>query len=317
MTLLLEVDALEAGFDTRHGRVRAVDGVSFVIARGETLGLVGESGCGKSTLGRALMGLVPTTGGTVRLEGRDITHLSRRERRPVAREVQIVFQDPVASLNPRKRIARIVEEPLLVHGIGNAAQRSARVIELLARVGLEGAAAQRFPHEFSGGQRQRIGIARALALDPALLICDEPVSALDLSVQAQVLNLFTDLQASLGLAYLFISHDLAVIRHVAKRVAVMYLGKIVEIGDAQALFERPGHPYTRALIAAAPPADLGPANPAETAALDGDVPSPLEVPSGCRFHPRCPIAVARCRTEEPLLVRRADGRASACHLDAG
>ena len=317
MTVLLEVDALEAGFDTRHGRVRAVDGVSFAIARGETLGLVGESGCGKSTLGRALMGLAPIAGGAVRLEGRDIAHLSRRERRPVAREVQIVFQDPVASLNPRKRIGRIVEEPLLVHGIGNAAQRRARVMELLARVGLDGAAARRFPHEFSGGQRQRIGIARALALDPALLICDEPVSALDLSVQAQVLNLFTDLQASLGLAYLFISHDLAVIRHVARRVAVMYLGKIVEIGDAHALFERPGHPYTRALVAAAPPADLGPAAPAETAVLDGDVPSPLEIPSGCRFHPRCPIAVARCRTEEPLLVHKADGRASACHLDLG
>ncbi len=309
---LLEVDDLHVHFATRRGTVRAVDGVSLRIDAGETLGLVGESGCGKSTLGRAIMGLAPVGGGAIRLDGNDITHLTRTARRPVARRLQIVFQDPFAALNPRARVGRIVGEPLSVHGIGRPAERPSRVRALLARVGLDPEAVYRLPHEFSGGQRQRIGLARALALEPDLLICDEPVSALDLSVQAQILNLFSDLQAQLGLAYLFISHDLAVVRHVSRRIAVMYLGRIVETGSTASIFNTAKHPYTRALLEAAPAIEA----PSQAVApLEGDVPSPLAVPPGCRFHPRCPRAVARCSVEEPRLVERPDGRASACHRD--
>ncbi len=288
-----------------------MDGVSFSLARGETLALVGESGCGKSTTARLVLRLIEPTAGAVRFDGQDITGLPSAELRRLRRRMQIVFQDPFASLNPRMTVGATLDEPLAIHRTGNAAQRRARVAELLHLVGLAPEHASRHPHEFSGGQRQRIGIARALALEPALVVLDEPVSALDVSVQAQVVNLLGDLQQRLGLSYLFIAHDLAVVKHVATRVAVMYLGRIVELAARDALFARPLHPYTRALLAAIPRPD--PAQKLAHQLPAGDLPSPLDPPPGCHFHTRCPFAQARCRTEPPALRAIEAGHLSACH----
>jgi peptide/nickel transport system ATP-binding protein len=295
--------------------VHAVDGVSLEVRRGETLGVVGESGCGKSTLGRCLVRLTELTSGRVELGGQDITHLSRRALRPVRRDVQLVFQDPYASLNPRRRVGDVVAEPMLLAGTATPAEVRARVGELFDRVGLSPAHVDRYPHEFSGGQRQRVGIARALAVAPALIVADEPVSALDVSIQAQVLNLFSDLQDDLGLTYVFIAHDLGVVRHVSDRIAVMYLGEVVEVADADPLYDAPAHPYTEALLSAAPEIDDG-TTPAqrERIVLTGDVPNPVDKPSGCPFHPRCPHAQDRCRVERPQLMAVAPGRMAACHF---
>jgi oligopeptide transport system ATP-binding protein len=297
-------------FGRVSAQVKAVDGVSLEIAAGETLALVGESGCGKSTLGRMLLRLIDPTSGSVTFMGEELTKLSEPEMRARRRHLQIVFQDPYASLNPRMTVADIVGEPLKLHAVVPAGERPARVGELLRLVGLRPEHAQRYPHEFSGGQRQRIGIARALAAEPKLIVGDEPVSALDVSVQAQVINLLKDLQQRLGLALVLIAHDLAVVKHVATRVAVMYLGRIVETGPADEIFAQPRHPYTQALVAAIPRPDPG--APRRKLLLDGDVPSPIDPPSGCRFHTRCPHAQARCRTEEPVLSGA--GRAAACHF---
>ncbi len=293
------------------GNVRAVDGVSFQIFRGETLALVGESGCGKSTTARLVLRLIEPTAGSVRFEDADITALRGDAMRRLRRRMQIVFQDPFASLNPRMTVAEILEEPLIVHGIGDRVARRARVEQLLGLVGLAPYHAVRYPHEFSGGQRQRIGIARALAVEPALVVCDEPVSALDVSIQAQVVNLLKDLQARLGLSYLFIAHDLAVVKHVADRVAVMYLGRIVEIGPKDAVFANPRHPYTRVLLSAIPRPD--PHRRPERQMAGGDVPSPANIPPGCRFHTRCAFVIDRCRIEDPVLHIIEPGHLSACH----
>ena len=285
-------------FGGAGGVVRAVDGVSFSLKRGETLALVGESGCGKSTTARLALRLIEPSEGAIRFEGQDITELGGAALRRLRRRMQIVFQDPFASLNPRMRVSEILEEPLILHRIGDAQARRARVAELLALVGLAPLHAGRYPHEFSGGQRQRIGIARALAVEPSLIVLDEPVSALDVSIQAQVVNLLKDLQARLGLSYLFIAHDLAVVKHMADRVAVMHLGRIVEIADKSALFDAPRHPYTRLLLSAIPRPDPQRRREAVPA---GELPSPLAPPSGCHFHPRCPFASDRCRSETPAL----------------
>jgi oligopeptide/dipeptide ABC transporter ATP-binding protein len=306
---LLDLRGLAVHYATARGTLRAVDGVDLAIARGETVGLVGESGCGKSTLGKALLGLAPVTAGAVHFDGVDLTSLGARARTPFRRRMQMIFQDPFGSLNPRHTIGAILEAPLQVHGLGDRAARRARVAGLIAQVGLPPDATLRYPHEFSGGQRQRIGIARALALQPELIVCDEPVSALDLSIQAQILNLLVDLKRELGLAYLFISHDLGVVRYFADRVLVMYLGRIVESAPAATLWRRPLHPYTRALIAAVP----DPARRRQAAPLSGDLPSPQDIPSGCRFHPRCPFATELCRTAEPSPRTLADGQEVACH----
>ncbi len=294
------------------GAVRAVDGVSLQINPGETLAIVGESGCGKSTTARLAMRLIEPTAGSVRFEGRDITHLDRAAMRSMRRNMQIVFQDPYASLNPRMTVEELIAEPMLVHGEGTPASRRARVLELLRRVDLAPYHAARYPHEFSGGQRQRIGIARALALSPKLIVCDEPVSALDVSIQAQVVNLLKDLQKELGLAYLFISHGLAVVKHMADRVAVMYLGQVVELASKQDLYRNPRHPYTQALLAAAPEPD--PTRREAWNVLGGDVPSPLNPPAGCRFHTRCPLVQERCRTDVPNLRSIGAGHSAACHF---
>jgi oligopeptide/dipeptide ABC transporter ATP-binding protein len=319
MTPVVEVADLKKHFALNSGMfarnppiVKAVDGVSFAIAPGETLCLVGESGCGKSTVGKLLLRLLEPTEGTIRLDGEDITHLGIGEMRPHRKRMQMVFQDPYASLNPRMSAGRIVSEPLENYSDISSAERETRVAELFEKVGLRTDAMKRYPFEFSGGQRQRLGIARALALNPAVIIADEPVSALDVSVQAQVLNLMMDLQEELGLAYLFVSHDLGVVEHIGHRVAVMYLGKIVEIADKEALFETPQHPYTQALMAAAPIPD--PHVKRERIVLQGDVPSPINPPSGCAFHTRCPFAFERCKVETPPLKATADGRQVACHL---
>jgi oligopeptide/dipeptide ABC transporter ATP-binding protein len=296
----------------RIGTVRAVDGVSFTVRRGETLALVGESGCGKSTTARLVLRLIEATAGRVRFEGTDITSLDKAALKAFRRRAQIVFQDPYASLNPRYTVAQTLSEPMEVHGIGNAAERRARVEELLRLVGLAPFHAQRYGHEFSGGQRQRIGIARALAVNPDLVVCDEPVSALDVSIQAQVVNLLRELQQRLGLAYLFIAHDLAVVKHVADRIAVMYLGRIVEIAEKRELFANPRHPYTRALLSAIPHPD--PARRGRVKPLGGDLPSPLNPPSGCRFHTRCPLAQEICKREDPPAVDLGNGHGSACHF---
>jgi peptide/nickel transport system ATP-binding protein/oligopeptide transport system ATP-binding protein len=295
----------------RTAAVRAVDGVSLEVRRGETLGLVGESGCGKSTLGRVLLRLVEADGGDIRFEGCDVRALDATALRRLRAEMQMVFQDPYASLNPRMTIGDALAEPLALHGVGDAAARRARVGELLRTVGLRARDARRYPHEFSGGQRQRIGIARALAANPKLLVCDEPVSALDVSIQAQIINLLQELRGRFGLSLVFIAHDLAVVRHVADRIAVMYLGKIVETAPGAALFDMPRHPYTRALLAAVPIPD--PAFRRERALLAGEVPSPMAPPPGCRFHTRCPFAQERCRVEEPALADDS-GHATACHF---
>ena len=313
---VLSLAELEMHFPTRAGLVRAVDGISLDIGAGETLGLVGESGCGKSTLGKTAMRLTRPTAGSIRLDGIEISELSRGALRPLRPKMQMIFQDPYASLNPRLTVGRTLEEPLRVHGRGNAAERRERVRWLADKVGLRPEALLRHPHEFSGGQRQRIGIARALALEPKLVICDEPVSALDLSVRAQVINLLMDLKRDLGLAYLFISHDLSVVEHVSDRIAVMYLGKIVELADRRTLWTRPMHPYTQALIAAVPVADPSAVGRPQSGTLGDDLPSPLNPPSGCRFRTRCPIAVAACAEREPELRELAPGHRVACDLVA-
>ena len=312
-TPVLAVDDLTKRFRARRGVVQAFERVSFAIAPGETLGLVGESGCGKTSLAKTVFRLLEPDEGQILLDGIDISHVSRRTLRPQRERMQMVFQDPYGSLNPRSRVGRILEEPLIVHGRGTRAVRRERVRWLIQRVGLSEDALQRYPHEFSGGQRQRIGIARALALTPRLLICDEPVSALDVSIQAQILNLLAEIKQAFGLAYLFISHDLAVVRLVADRVMVMYLGRIVEVAESAALWARPMHPYTRALMSAAPVPDPD-AGGEGRILLDGDPPSPFDPPPGCRFHTRCRYATEICRTAQPPL-RRIGTTASwiACH----
>jgi len=301
-------------FQKEIASVKAVDGVSFSIKPGETLGIVGESGCGKSTLARCIMKLLEATDGKITFEGRDITRLSRPAMRPIRREMTMIFQDPYASLNPRKRVGFIIGEPLEVHGLGTSSEIKRRVQELLEVVGLNPEHYNRFPHEFSGGQRQRIGVARALSVNPKLIVCDEPVSALDVSVQAQILNLLKDLQDDFGLTYIFIAHDLNVVRHISDRVMVMYLGKVAEVAPRDVLYTEPKHPYTGALLSAVPIANPDIGRQREAVVLEGDVPSPVNPPSGCRFHPRCPRFVeGHCDVEEPPLYQFGKSQAAACH----
>jgi len=318
-TPVLEVVDLKKHFVIRKGllrraagHVRAVDGLSFAIGDGETLGLVGESGCGKSTVGRTILRLIEPTAGVIRLGGHDVTHLSRSELRPYRRQMQIIFQDPFSSLDPRMRAGAIVGEPLAVHGVERGKRRAERVAELFERVGLRSAQMGHYPHQFSGGQRQRIGIARALALSPRLIVADEPVSSLDVSIQAQVLNLMMQLQRELGLAFLFISHNLAVVEHISQRVAVMYLGRIVEYADRTSLFTAPLHPYTELLLSAVPVPN--PSVRRKKRLLQGDVPSPANPPAGCHFHTRCPHALDVCRAQSPPLREVRPGHRVACHL---
>ncbi len=294
------------------GSVKAVDGVSLEIRRGETLGLVGESGCGKSTLGRCILRLEEPTGGDIVFEGESILEYDKRKIRAMRRDMQIIFQDPFSSLNPRKNVAHIVGEPLLVHGMTNRRERDAKVLKLLETVGLKQEHMRRYPHQFSGGQRQRIGVARALALNPKLIVCDEAVSALDVSIQAQVINLLQDLQEEFGLTYLFIAHDLSVVEHISDRVAVMYLGHLMEVAPAVDLYRRPLHPYTQALMSAAPIPD--PLHKSTRTLLKGDVPSPINPPTGCRFHTRCPYAEQICSDERPELREEETGHRVACHF---
>ena len=321
---ILEVRDLKTHFPVRGGiwlrsvaTCKAVDGVSFQLLPGETLGLVGESGCGKSTLGKSIVRLLSPTAGSIRFEGVDLATLGRKKLKPIRRHLQMIFQDPAESLNARHTVGQILEEPFIIHGIGSAEERRASVDTLLDKVGLPRAAAHRYPFEFSGGQRQRIGIARALALQPRLIICDEPVSALDVSIQSQVLNLLLDLQREFHLSYLFITHNLAVVKHVSDRIAVMYLGRIVELSDAEELYARPRHPYTRALIAAIPEPE--PSATRTRFIATGDLPSPINPPPGCPFHPRCPHSTELCKREAPPLRETSSAtspsHAVACHYD--
>jgi peptide/nickel transport system ATP-binding protein/oligopeptide transport system ATP-binding protein len=319
---LLEVSDLVKHYPVRSGvlrrtvgKVHSVDGVSFTIGAGETLGMVGESGCGKSTVARSVLRLVEPTGGSIRLNGQDITHLGKAELRAHRRSMQIIFQDPFASLNPRMTAGDIVGEPLVVHGLATGDKKRERVAELFDQVGLRADQMQNYPHQFSGGQRQRICIARALSLGPSLIVCDEPVSALDVSIQAQVINLLIDLQRKHDFSYLFIAHDLAVVAHISHRVAVMYLGRIVEIAEKTELFANPRHPYTQALLASVPVAD--PKAKRLVPLIDGDVPSPINPPSGCAFHTRCRHAIDRCRSERPELTSIAGQHRVACFLNDG
>ncbi len=303
--------------DRQVGQVHAVDDVTFTLHEGETLGLVGESGCGKTTLARTVMRLVEPTSGTLRFRGRDVSHCGRRELQPLRREMQMVFQDPYASLNPRKRVGQIVGAPLRLHSGVKGEESERRVRKLLERVGLHPEHVNRFPHEFSGGQRQRIGVARALAVDPRLIVLDEPVSALDVSIQAQIINLLDDLQDDLGLAYLFVAHDLSVVRHVSDRIAVMYLGKLMELSPAEELYTKPIHPYTSALLQAIPIPDPRENRGRPRAVVAGEPPNPINPPPGCVFHPRCPRATDICKTVEPPLVRYANDHVAACHHPLG
>ncbi len=306
---LLSVDRLSTHYPGAAGTVRAVDGVSLDIAEGETVALVGESGCGKSTLGKSLVRLVDPSSGSVTFKGRDVTAMAGRELQSVRRSIQMIFQDPFASLNPRQTIRTILTAPLAVHGIGERKQREAIAAQMVAHVGLPADSLDRYPHEFSGGQRQRIGIARALILQPELVICDEPVSALDLSIQAQILNLLVEMKTELSLSYLFISHDLSVVRYFADRVLVMYLGRIVESAPTSELWKGAKHPYTQALLAAVP----DPSRRKQAAPISGDLPSPHNPPAGCRFHTRCPLATDICRSEDPAFRQFGSGHAAACH----
>ncbi len=316
---VIEVKDLKKHFPVKKGLLRrtvgqvyAVDGITFSIKVGETLGLVGESGCGKTTAGRAVLRLTEPTSGSIKVDGKEIVGLSKSDLRPYRREMQIIFQDPFSSLNPRMTAGDIVAEPLLVHGVGDRKERKAEVAALFARVGLRPAQMSNYPHQFSGGQRQRIGIARALALGPKLIVGDEPVSALDVSIQAQVINLLMDLQRERQLSYLFISHNLAVVEHISHQIAVMYLGRIVEYADTRSIFMRAQHPYTEALLSAVPVPD--PAIKRKKLVLQGDVPSPVNPPSGCHFHTRCPYAVPRCKIDVPSLREIAPGHHVSCHL---
>jgi len=319
MKKILELRDVQTHFPVRGGlfgrevaRVRAVDGVTLDVHEGETLGLVGESGCGKSTLGRTVLRLLEPTGGTIRFDGRDITHLSQKELRPLRREMQMIFQDPYSSLNPRMRVGDIVGEAFAIHGLARGAERERRVAEILQRCGLRSDVVDRYPHEFSGGQRQRIGIARALAVSPKLVVADEPISALDVSIQAQIVNLLLDLQEELKLTYVFVSHDLKVVEFIADRVAVMYLGRLVELAPAEKIYAEPQHPYTQALLSAVPSIDRG--RRKQRVILEGDVPSPLNPPPGCSFHPRCPLAGTRCAEETPQAIDLGGGHQVACFL---
>jgi len=322
---LLRVENLKVHFPVMRGvilkkqvgTVHAVDGVSFTLDRGETLGLVGESGCGKSTTGLAVLRMQDSTAGRIEFEGQDITHHDKAQMRPIRQRLQMVYQDPYGSLNPRMKVNDIIGEPLVVHAMApDKVAYEARIAELMRTVGLLPDMADRYPHEFSGGQRQRIGIARALAMEPSLIICDEPVSALDVSIQAQVVNVLQELQERLGLTYLFIAHDLSVVRHLCHRVAVMYLGRIVEIADRNALYREPLHPYTQALMSAVPVADPVIERARKRIVVQGEVPSALHPPAGCHFHTRCPMAMERCKTEDPTLKDLGQGRSVACHLHA-
>jgi oligopeptide/dipeptide ABC transporter ATP-binding protein len=317
---IVEIDDLykyfpiRAGVFAQHaGDVKAVDGIDLAIRRGETLGLVGESGSGKTTVGRLILRLLPLTKGTIRFDGKSVHELPPGELRKLRKEMQIIFQDPYASLNPRMTVGAIIAEPLAIHGIAKGKAADDRVKELLRLVGLRPYHANRFPHEFSGGQRQRVGIARALAVDPKFIVADEPVSALDVSIQAQVVNLLEDLQEKMGLTYLFIAHDLSVVRHISDRVAVMYVGKIVELADRDGLYENPLHPYTQALLSAIPIPEPAIESRRKRVILKGDIPSPVNPPAGCRFHTRCPIAFDRCRVEVPPLTEYSPGHFAACH----
>jgi oligopeptide transport system ATP-binding protein len=320
---ILRVENLQIHFPVMKGvvfkkqvaTVKAVDGVSFSVKRGETLGVVGESGCGKSTTGLALMRMLAATSGRVLFEGQDVASFTRAQIKQFRRRVQMVYQDPYGSLNPRMKVRDIIGEPLEVHGLDKDREKyDQRIAELLRMVGLLPDMADRYAHEFSGGQRQRIGIARALALEPSVIVCDEPVSALDVSIQAQVINIFKSLQKRLGLTYVFIAHDLAVVRHISDRIAVMYLGRVVEIASRDDLFKTPRHPYTQALLSAVPVADVDAERGKERIVLKGEIPSPLRIPSGCRFHTRCPAAMEKCKTQAPVMSEHGAGHTVACHL---